>query len=74
MQVTGQAGGGSHRVVPQDVNGVVEPVQPILHAGLQREGQVNTACRGGRSLTGVQLLQTDMMLKTWRMTPTDTAA
>lgn len=36
VDVVGQAGGGAHGVVPQDVDHVVQPVQAILHLRLQK--------------------------------------
>lgn len=34
-----QAGGGSHSVVPQHMDGIIQPVQAILHPGLLRGGK-----------------------------------
>lgn len=38
VDVAGQAGGGAHGVVPQDVDHIVQSVQTILHLRLQTAG------------------------------------
>lgn len=38
VDVAGQAGGGAHGVVPQDVDHIVQSVQSILHLRLQTAG------------------------------------
>lgn len=47
VDVVGQAGGGAHGVVPQDVDHVVQAVQPILHLSLQTS-KPELSSRGAR--------------------------
>ena len=37
VEVAGQAGGGAHSVVTQDMDGIVQAIQTVLHTGLHRE-------------------------------------